>query len=385
MMAPRQATSLRQTHIFKNERGQFVVSDWEGEFVFEDNAARVTQRIVPNGDKVFAAISEYDDYVSYIRRQEGYQPGDTLALIAPFLVTYGLTEKKMQEISKEGANFIKGSLEAINVLQKNGVFHVVSTSYEQYIECTASLAGVPLQNTTSTKFPIEKLKESISLKDKQLVIDMVPKILKLEKLGICASSTEKDIPASARETISTMDNFFWEVLPKTSFASLIRTVKPVGGERKLDALKEVLKRENRSIKRATVVGDSITDHRMLHETRKEGGLAIAFNGNSYAIRNANVAVATKDTRIIPVLAQIFERTGIQEIKQVTSNWNFERLRQEHWAGNLDKELFVAMQELNVQAEFPIVRWITNENVEDVIKVSKTYRNSVRGTAFASLG
>lgn len=49
-------------------------------------------------------------------------------------------------------------------------------------------------------------------------------------------------------------------------------MRPVGRERKLDALREVLEDEGMGIGNAVVVGDSITDRNMLRAASLEGGL-----------------------------------------------------------------------------------------------------------------
>ena len=80
-----------------------------------------------------------------------------------------------------------------------------------------------------------------------------------------------------------LDNFFWEKLPATDMGAAIKEVKPVGGRRKVAALNRFAETYQQPLSRWVVVGDSITDFRMLQAVEKAGGLAIAFNANEYAL------------------------------------------------------------------------------------------------------
>jgi predicted HAD superfamily phosphohydrolase len=134
-----------------------VKSDWEGPWVIADYAFEIVKRGLPNGEKVFNVISEYDDYLAYIRKKVNYEPGDTLALIAPFIIAFNLDSNFLIQIAKESANFIHGSIDAIKLLEKLGVsIKVLSTSYCQYVHYTTALAGIPRANVKCTLFDIDR-------------------------------------------------------------------------------------------------------------------------------------------------------------------------------------------------------------------------------------
>lgn len=366
-------------------RKTMVVSDWEGPWVIADYAYDIMKALVPDGDRLFSAISEYDDYLAYIRKKKGYEPGDTLALIAPFLIAYDIDEKALQKTANESARFITGSIESLKILRSFGYsVRIVSTSYCQYVWFTTALAGIPPEHTRCTSFPITDFKQHVQEQDTELVKNMIPEILRLGKLGVNASSTDQDLLPAARDTISKMDEFFWEILPKTTFGPILESIKPLGGSRKLRALEDTLKAEGHGLKAAVVIGDSITDWVMLKKTKQSGGLAISFNGNSYAIKNANMAVISDNCIITPVLVQIFERAGLEGVRRVTKSWSLENLRTEVANGHLDKTLFYRFQKLKV-GQLPQAHWITGKNTETLIKMSSAFRKSVRGSAVGSLG
>lgn len=363
-----------------------VVSDWEGPWVIADYAYDIMKALVPNGDRLFSAISEYDDYLAYIRKKKGYEPGDTLALIAPFLIAYNIDEAALQRTAEFGAKFIKGSVDALRILRTFGYpIRIVSTSYCQYVWYTTPLVDIPREHTTCTYFPIMDFKHQVNTQDKHLVETIIPKMLSLGKLGINASSTDQDLSSEARETISIMDEFFWETLPRTSFGHILNSVKPIGGSRKLSALEEILKKEKYAFAEAVVIGDSITDWVMLKKTKQSRGLAISFNGNSYAIRNANVAVISNNCLITPLLVQIFERGGLKGIENITRNWNMANLEKEVANGHLDKTMFESFQKLKDTPPLPQAYWVANKNIASLIEKSSLFRKTVRGSGVGSLG
>jgi energy-converting hydrogenase A subunit R len=60
-----------------------------------------------------------------------------------------------------------------------------------------------------------------------------------------------------------------------------------------------------------VVGDSITDFKMLRAVNKSGGLAIAFNANEYALKYATMGLASVSLDDLWIVLEAWE-TGRRE-------------------------------------------------------------------------
>jgi len=69
------------------------------------------------------------------------------------------------------------------------------------------------------------------------------------------------------------------------------------------------------------VGDSITDVPPFQLVRKSGGLTISFNGNEYAIREAEIAVLSGNTIVTSVLAEAFSRLDKDYVIRLVEEWN----------------------------------------------------------------
>jgi energy-converting hydrogenase A subunit R len=87
-----------------------ICFDLEGPLSPQDNAYEV-MGIAQNGSKVFEVLSEFDDILA-LEGMEGYEPGDTLKLIIPFLIYYDLHENEIREVSDRAA-LVKGMKETI--------------------------------------------------------------------------------------------------------------------------------------------------------------------------------------------------------------------------------------------------------------------------------
>src|SRR3989304_8290436 len=92
----------------------FIAFDLEGPLSPQDNAYEL-MKLFPNGDKVFEVISRYDDLLT-LEEKEGYEPGDTLALIVPFLILHNISENDIATLASR-ATLINGAPELISRLQ----------------------------------------------------------------------------------------------------------------------------------------------------------------------------------------------------------------------------------------------------------------------------
>ena len=249
--------------------------------------------LFPNGDKIFEVISRYDDLLT-LEEREGYEPGDTLALIVPFLILHNISEDNITTLALK-AGLTGGADKLISWLQsKSWKVFCISTSYEQYAMHITQKLGIYAHNVACTHFPLDKFRQTLCKEDCELL-----------------QQAEKDIltmyPVTDDERIKqSLDYFFWEKLPTTGLGEAIAEVKPVGGSRKIAALNRFADKYEQPLSSWVVVGDSITDFRMLHGVEAEGGLAIAFNANEYALPYSTMSLAS---------TSLFDLTEVLEVWQ----------------------------------------------------------------------
>jgi len=123
----------------------------------QDNAYDL-MKLFPNGDRVFEVISRYDDLLT-IEGREDYEPGDTLALIVPFLVLHNISENDITNLATK-ATLTAGAAGLVSSLKSSGweVF-CITTTYEQYAKRITKKLGISADNVASTPFKFYKFNE----------------------------------------------------------------------------------------------------------------------------------------------------------------------------------------------------------------------------------
>jgi energy-converting hydrogenase A subunit R len=157
-------------------------------------------------------------------------------------------------------------------------------------------------------------------------------------------------------------------------------VVTVGGEQKAEAIRDIIKRLGTELEDVLYVGDSITDVEAFKLVRANGGLAVSFNGNSYAVRDAEVAVLSDSNIVTAVIADLFCKLGKKQTLKALSSWSYDALNKNKVDEALLKQLSTSYPDV-----LPKVQIVTAKNMESLIKESTEFRKKVRGVAVGRLG
>jgi len=284
------------------------VTDCEGPISKNDNAFELAGHFIEKGERFFAIVSRYDDILADIIERPGYQAGDTLRLIAPFLKAHGATEKGIQELSRENLILLPGAKETLSQIVSMMEAFIISTSYSPYIDALCEATGFPRDRVYCTSLEIDRYdleeKEVLWLKERAKEISEMP----MPEITDSAISME-DLPLETRRTIERLDEIFFSLIPSMASGKIIEEMRCTGGREKAKAIEATLSRTGLSLREVMYVGDSITDCQAFRLVREMGGLAISFNGNGYAIWDAEVAILSGHTGVLSVLARCFEEGG----------------------------------------------------------------------------
>jgi len=355
------------------------VSDCEGPISKNDNAFELARNIISDGAHFFTLISKYDDVLADIVKKQGYKAGDTLRLILPFLKAYGATDKKIRDFSTKNILLVPGAKDTLRFVMKIMPSFIVSTSYKQYISALCTLTDFPFENTFCTQLNMEKYEippeEAKRLKELGKEITALP-IIKIPKNATSVSEFSR----IDQETIERLDEIFWKEIPQMNAGRMLTEVNPVGGAEKAKAVKEIAKKMGYSLGNVMYVGDSITDIQALMLVRQNGGLAVSFNGNSYSVKESDVAVLSGDTIVTSVLAEVFSRLGKEGALGIINEWNHFGLKKYCNVAELRERMFRVFGSI-----FPQVERVTSGNVDRLIIESSFFRKTVRGEAIGKLG
>jgi len=358
---------------------RIFISDCEGPISKNDNAFEMTSHFVPNGDKLFAVISRYDDVLADVVKKLGYKAGYTLKLILPLLKAYDVTDQKMREFSAQNLILIPNAKDTLQYVRKIAHAFIVSTSYEHYIEALCQALNFSYENTYCTKVNIDKYPMTAGEKDR--LKKLTREISQMSTIETPSGAKSlNDFPEEHRKTIQRLDEIFWKEIANMEFGKCFYDVNPVGGEEKADAVKEAAERTDVDLSSVMYVGDSITDVEAFKLVKENYGLTVSFNGNQYAIKNAEIAVLSENSIVTAIIADAFCRFGKRGTLSLMENWSREALKRSHVNQTLLNRLFVLYP-----IELPKAKIITSENMEVLIKGSSEFRKKVRGEAIGRLG
>ncbi len=359
--------------------------DCEGPITQNDNAYELCEAFIPKGGDFFSRISKYDDYLADVEKRQGYKAGDTLKLVLPFLKAWGVTQSTMQDFSMKTIRLLRGAREMLPAISQRYPTFIISTSYRPYLNALCSLTGFPEQNIYCTDVDLD----SYGLPDKEIMLlkELVSEITSqpLVQWPEEASSID-DLSDTDRRLIQRLDEIFFDLIPSMAAGQILRDVNPVGGREKAASVNDSVKRTGLDLSQVFYAGDSITDVQALEMVREGHGLALSFNGNSYAIRAAEWACLSDNTMIISTLAEIFNMHGSKVFSDIpldTEGCSMGKVLLDFLkAKGVDKRLLSPVENM---AQPPLLYLIEKTDIPALIKKSEAFRKDVRGMAVGELG
>jgi energy-converting hydrogenase A subunit R len=355
------------------------ITDCEGPISKNDNAFELTSKFIPNGDKVFSLISKYDDILADVLKKPGYNPGDTLKLILPFLKAFDATDKQMREFSAANLVLISDSRASLKYMRSLTDAYIVSTSYEHYIQALCAAIDFPFESTYCTKLVLDNY--DLSDKERKRLKDIAGEISQRPIIRIPDSAKSvMDFSDEDRTTIGRLDEIFWSDIVSMRIGKIIADVSPVGGKQKAEAIKAAIKRSRVELGDVFYVGDSITDVEAFKLVRDNGGLTLSFNGNQYAVHSAEIAVMSESNLVTAFIASLFGRVSKKEVLETLRCWNRNYLEASCASEPIVRKLLKRHPRV-----LPKVKIVTPENEKLLAQESSEFRRGVRGQAIGRLG
>jgi energy-converting hydrogenase A subunit R len=295
---------------------RIFISDCEGPITKNDNAAELAEAFVPAGDRFFSTISLYDDYLAEVVHKPDYKAGDTLRLILPFLKAFGLDNRSMVKFSRHNIQMIPQADCMLRDILDIMPAYIVSTSYSAYIMAVCDAVGFPFPNTYSTSVNLDHY--ALDQAEKKALRELHERVLDLPDFTIpSAAASAEDLSDRDRKTVEQLDEIFWTILPEMDIYRIIEEVNPVGGREKARAIERIADIEDAELRDVFYVGDSITDVDAFRLVKAADGMALSFNGNDWAVKEASFAVTAGTALPIGWLAMLFVNQGTRGFKDLT--------------------------------------------------------------------
>jgi predicted HAD superfamily phosphohydrolase len=298
---------------------RIYVTDCEGPLSKNDNAQELAERFIPEGAEFFARLSRYDDFLADVLGKPGYNAGDTLRLLAPFLKAFAVTDEDVELFSAEGVLLVPGVPRLLDQVRQLLPVYVISTSYTPYIRALCGVLDLPFDHCRCTELSLDAWEmdreESAWLREQVLRVLERPVIELPEGAGSAQDLCDED-----QTTVAALDELFWTRMQARTSGELLNAVRPVGGGMKLEALERIAAAEDVPLSAVMYVGDSITDAPPLAAVKAAGGAALSFNGNGYALTAAEFAAASPDAEVCGHLAKAFAHGGRDAVAAAVRSW-----------------------------------------------------------------
>ncbi len=341
------------------------ISDCEGPLTLNDNAYEIAANYIENGGDLFKILSLYDDYLAVVFKEDGYKVGNTLKFILPFFVVENLSNTDFIDFSRNNICAVNDSKFLLDYLKEVMNIYIVSTSYGQYIEAVCKYFDVAFENTFYTDVDMDGLK----LND-----DEIQKIISF-----------KDLILNNPDDYSLFDDIFFKQIPKMAIYNKIREIDVVGGQGKKLAIDDIIKRDDIDVNEMLYIGDSITDVQPLEFARRKGGISISFNGNEYPLKVAEIAIVSPSALSTLLIADVYlkydKNKVLKFIKDYNTSNDLEKLFDDYCIDEKIKNRFLDV----FNDDYPLIQIITDENYENILKLSKEMRNNIRGQDIGGLG
>ncbi|MGE5228556.1 MAG: hypothetical protein ACM3MJ_02430, partial [Deltaproteobacteria bacterium] len=299
--------------------GRIYVTDCEGPLTRNDNAQEVAERFVPDGAELFARLSRYDDFLADVVAMPGYNAGDTLRLLPPFLRANYVSDEDVELFSAEQVLLVPQALKTLDAVSALLPTYIISTSYTPYLRALCELAGFPFERVRCTELSLDAW--HMPEAEAAWLREVAARLLARPVIEIPDGARgADDLAAEDRETVAELDDLFWTRMDGKVSGEMLAAVHPVGGGQKLAALEEIVAAEGVAGGGVMYVGDSITDAPPLEAVKAWGGVSLSLNGNGYDIAAAEFAAASPDAEVLAQLAEAFAAGGPKAVEAAVRTW-----------------------------------------------------------------
>jgi len=336
----------------------YFAFDCEGPLTLNDNAFEFTAYLIPQGERFFTQISRFDDYLADIKKRPGYKAGDTLKLILPFLKLFGATNESLKSFSEKTLLLLPGVEEVLPTLNKKAPTFIISTSYRPYLKALAKRLNFPMEQIFCTEVDFDRI--TLSQAEKRILEKLFEEIMNYPLIELPkGAKTSEDLSPDLLKILERLEEIFFEVIYNLDCGVFLREVNPIGGVEKARACERISQELGIPHSEGFYCGDSITDCEALSLLRKERGISLSFNGNRYALREAEFYLLSNKATPLKEIGELFLEKGKEALR------NFEKVAKREYEFGLVPEEPEALQKL--------------------IEKSESFRKRVRGELIGALG
>jgi len=338
-------------------------------FLSSGNAMkRMCDRFIRNGGRVFDVLTAYDNIQSHELDRDDRCSGDTVRTMIPLLKANGVTDTSMQKFFVDDMTLMPGA-NVIHHINDTMPTMIVSECYEHHSVALCDSLKLPSDSIKCTEVSFDSL--NIGKKEAGRFREYASEIAKLDVPKISSNDDMRYLDGKDQESIEIVE----EILENMSGAEIMLQADltdTIGSREKTHAVMEMRRRTGLHWNDTAYVGSNATDYLAMETVRSNDGLALAFNGDGYAVRGSNVAVMSPNSIVAAVILSEFYAGGTEGVYSLISSWDREKLAKKEFS---DRHLMNAM--LNAfPSKLPEVVIVDDDNVDDMMKQSERYKRKM---------
>jgi predicted HAD superfamily phosphohydrolase len=326
---------------------------------------RVSDRFIRNGGRLYDVLSACDTIVPYMPDGEVSKKNGTLRALAAFLKAYGVTDGSLREFFINDTVAMPGA-DSIHYLDGLMTVTVLSETYEHHISVLCDLVGISSGRVRCTEAPFDwtEFEEN----DAKWLREVAEEISKMDIPKITVSDDEVRMEQKDKMIVETVAHLTRRISKKV----FGKRIEPMGADEKFHTLQSAVRMTGVNLPYTAYIGTDATDYLALDVVRSNEGLAISFNGDSHAVKGANVAVMSPNSIAAAVLVTEFYANGIESVYSMIGSWDRKKLMN---ADFYDHNLMNAMLSA-FPSKLPKVVIVDDDNMNDVMKESEKYRRKL---------
>lgn len=335
-----------------------------------DPMRRMCDRFIRDGGRIYDVLTAYDGIMRYELSRDDKLSENTVKTLAPLLKASGVSDRSLYDQFRKDMCLTPGS-DVIHYISGLMTTHILTEAYEHHaIALCESLNILPeMIESSEILFDDLEMDKREANRFRGFANDLsalnVPKITSSDDGTPYIDGRNSVILETAERLISDIYD--------TEFMYLLKDMRSLGGNEKTFSLIDIRRRTQVDLDCTAYIGNSSSDYPVMDMVRDEEGLALSFNGDAYAVRGSNVAVMSQDSIVPAAIVSEFYRGGMDGVYSLIDSWDRKKLQRYDPA---DRHLFDTLLR-RFPSKLPSVIAVDDDNIDDVIKQSETFRRKQR--------
>ncbi len=349
------------------KKRQLTISGY-GPIFRNNNPLELAQYFIPKGYTLFSHLQTYESILYQREDSSSSQTGKSLIYLLPFLKAFGGTNQKIAEFSYVHISLLPGAKTFLKSIE-HIPFFLISAFYEPFILSFCDLLGVNKSQVYCTKINLDgyPLNES----EREIIKDLADEIVNMPLPSL--SKGKNCLQGEYTLYLEKIGAILNGEIPQLQIGKIMNQISVQVGVEKIKALQDSLNKTGIDPQQVMYIGSNLFDAAAIDWIKKNGGVALSFNGDNEALFAAEIGVVSSNAIILAILSDIFFEQGKKGIFEFIENWELKNINSPkliHYQSLINQLFSHGLQ------SFPQIEIVTDSNRQRLINESKSYHQFI---------